>query len=106
MDIRIDVYHHGLADVGEHREVLAKLDEILVRLQQERHLMAQIRQDVADIITKFNVETTAISERLDRLIAASSTLTADEKAAFQAISDHLDVMGTDPTNPVPPLPPA
>lgn len=64
--------------------------------------MAEIRQDVKDVIAKFDAATTAISDRIDKLIANSTGLTADEKAAFQAEADKLDAMGKDPVNPVPP----
>lgn len=66
--------------------------------------MAEIRQDVKDIIDKFNVETTKISDKLDKLIANAAGLTADEKAAFQVVADRLDAIGADPVNPIPPTP--
>ncbi len=89
------------------REMLERVEQKLDGLlKQEAKFMAEVRQDVKDVIAKFDAETTKISDRLDKLIQQSTGLTADEKAAFQAVADHLDVLGTDPVNPVPPLPPS
>lgn len=58
------------------------------------------------IIADLNTNTNAVSARLDKLIAEiGDSVTADQAAALQAVSDHLKALGQDPSNPVP-TPPA
>lgn len=95
------IYQHG--DVAMHGEMLRKLDDLIV--QQRRGIMA-VRQDIVDFSKKMDTATTAIGDRIQRLIDASTTLSSEEKAELQRISDGLDMMGKDPENPLPPIPPA
>lgn len=63
-----------------------------------------VRQDIIDFAAKIDAATTAIGDRIQRLIDKSNTLSTEEKAELQRISDGLDAMGKDPENPVPPIP--
>jgi hypothetical protein len=61
--------------------------------------------EVTAIIQRFDAETTAISDRIDRLIAQiqSGTITDQQEIArqLQPIADRLDALGHDPENPIP-----
>lgn len=59
------------------------------------------------VIADLNTNTNAVSARLDHLIAQiGDSVTADQAAALQSISDHLKALGQDPANPVPTAPAA
>jgi len=70
------------------------------RLTLEDKDMA-VSDQVAQIISQFDVATDAIASRIQRLINSSGTLSADDKAAFQAEVDKLTALGKDPENPTP-----
>lgn len=59
----VHVYRHS--DGGVER----LLGEILAEIKKGRSIVADIRQDVKDVIAKFDAATTAVSDRIDRLIA-------------------------------------
>jgi len=66
-----------------------------------------ISPEVQSLISKFDSATTAVSDRIDRLIAeiqnGSVTDQAEIVARLQPIADHLDQLGKDPANPFIPL---
>ena len=98
-----------------------KLDVILSRLgtlqSLERHIMASIKTVealVADlksntdaVAAKIDAQTQAIAD-LKAQIAAGTPVTQEQldalSAELQPISDHLKAMGSDPANPLPPVP--
>lgn len=55
------------------------------------------------LLEKLNVATTKVSDRIDALLSNPNTTEAEFRAALQPIADHLDAMGQDPANPVPPI---
>lgn len=91
--------------------MLAKLDtagshqhQILERLKAMANQIDQLRDDL-------RTNTDAVAARLDTLIAqitadADNTASPATLADLKVISDHLKAMGTNPSNPVPALPPA
>jgi hypothetical protein len=64
-----------------------------------------ISPEIQTLISKFDSATTAVSDRIDRLIAEinNGTLTdqAEIAARLQPIADHLDLLGKDPASPFP-----
>lgn len=59
------------------------------------------------VIADLNANTNAVSARLDKLIAEiGDSVTPDQTAALQAVSDHLKALGQDPAVPVPAAPAA
>ncbi len=74
-------------------------------------LMALV-DDLKTALQKVADATTKVSNRMDELIAQlqNNALTAEQKTEIlgdlQELADHLDAMGTNPTNPVPPEPAA
>lgn len=66
-----------------------------------------ISPEITSLIAKFDSATTAVSDRIDRLIAEiqNGTLTdqAEIVARLQPIADHLDALGHDPASPFPTL---
>jgi hypothetical protein len=66
-----------------------------------------VSPEIIDLIQKFDTATTAVSDRIDRLIAEiqAGTLTdqAEIVARLQPIADHLDALGKDPAKPFPAL---
>lgn len=76
-----------------------------IKQSQKETIMALTAAE-QKIIDQFNEATTKVSDRLDQLIANPPDTTAEFIAALQPIADHLDVMGTNPANPTPALPPA
>jgi hypothetical protein len=66
-----------------------------------------VTPEVDALILKFDSATTAVSDRIDRLIAEiqGGTLTDQAEIArrLQPIADHLDALGKDPANPFPAL---
>lgn len=61
-----------------------------------------VSTDAAALITAFDAATDAIASRIQRLVAQQTGMSADDKAAFQAEIDKLNLLGQDPNNPVPP----
>ena len=61
-----------------------------------------ISTNVATLISEFDAATNAIAARIQKLVSASPSLSADEQAAFAAEVAKLQVLGADPANPVPP----
>ncbi len=62
-----------------------------------------VSADTAAVISAFDVATTAIADRIARLVAGQTGLSADDKAAFQTEIDKLTALGQDPANPIPPV---
>lgn len=59
-----------------------------------------VSPEVAALISKFDVATTAIADRIAKLMAGAH-LSAEDQAALQAEVDKLTALGADPNNPVP-----
>lgn len=53
------------------------------------------------IIKQLDDETTAISDRIDTLLASPNTTEQEFRDALKPLADRLDSLGHDPTNPVP-----
>ncbi len=96
-------------------DIMKKLTAIELRQNHHTALLGAIitgEQIVAtqldQIITDLNDNTNAVSARIDRLTAAiqnqGNTITPDQLAELQAVSDHLKTLGQDPANPVPSVP--
>lgn len=60
-----------------------------------------VSPEVAELILGFDSATDKVAARIQRLVDKSG-LSAEEKAAFQAEIDKLNLMGQDPENPLPP----
>ena len=82
------------------RRKVLDIQQALDRLNLKEPDMA-VSQDVATLITEFDTATNAIAARISKLMAASTTLSADDKTALQAEVDKLTALGQDPANPVP-----
>jgi len=80
---------------------LLKITHALDRALLENPNMA-VSPAVAQIIAEFDTATDAIAARIAKLIAASTTLSADDTAALEAEVAKLQALGKDPENPVPP----
>lgn len=74
----------------------ARLDKILERLDLT---MGKID----DLKAAFNEATSAIAARIERILEGQDAAVV---AALQPELDRLRAMGSDPDNPVPPVPPA
>jgi hypothetical protein len=77
---------------------------IIERLRTVANNLDQLRDDL-------RTNTDAVSARIDKILAeiqatGDNTASAETLADLQTISAHLKAMGTDPTNPVPDLPPS
>ncbi len=68
--------------------------------EQEKNMAVDAA--AAALIAAFDAATDKIAARIQKLIDASTTLSADDQAAFQAEVDKLNKLGEDPTNPIPP----
>lgn len=93
-------------------DILDKLNAIELRQNHHTALLGALitgEQIVAtqldQIIADLNTNTNAVSARLDRIIAQlGNTVSPDQIAQLQAVSDHLKALGQDPANPVPTVP--
>lgn len=61
-----------------------------------------VSADSQAIITAIDNATNAIAARIQALVNAQGSMSADDKAAFQAEIAKLQALGADPNNPVPP----
>lgn len=95
-------------------EVLSKLDEILLHqktLTGKVDKLMALADDIKKAIADLDKETTDIATVQAALVAKikngmSDQEVADIKASFGTLGDRLKSLGVDPTNPVPPAPPA
>ena len=78
------------------------------RIEYALHLLTRkvdrlmaIGVETQRVITEIDAETTRIATKFDELVTAAD-LTAEEKAAFTALTGRLKLIGADPENPVPP----
>ena len=65
-----------------------------------------MHQDLLDLAAKFDVATSAIAARFDKLVGMLKNAMTDEelaevKGAFQVEIDKLTLLGQDPANPIP-----
>lgn len=89
----LTIYH------GIQRKLLA-LNQ-LIDLKSLENPDMPVSPVVADIISKFDVATSAIAARIQNLVNAAPSLSAEDQAAFQTEIDKLTALGADPNNPVP-----
>ena len=62
-----------------------------------------VSPEVATLITGFDSATDGVAARIQRLLDRPTvSMNAEDKAAFQAEIDKLNLMGQDPANPLPP----
>lgn len=88
-------------------EVIDKLDHIerlLTMIIKGEVILMALSQESKDLLAKLDAATTAVSDRIDALLANPNTSEAEFRAALQPIADHLDALGRDPNNPVPTIP--
>lgn len=84
--------------------ILQRLDCIerkLTKLIRETKAMTQA---TTELIAKFDAATNKIAARIQKLtdaVAASGTLTPEDKVAFEKVVADLEALGADPANPVP-----
>ena len=71
--------------------------------QQQEQILKEIQimsAEVTKLIAAFDVATTAIADRIQRLSEAFH-LSVEDQAALQAEVDKLTALGKDPANPIP-----
>ncbi len=108
------------------RELLERIDHRLLHvddkidlltskvrgLEEKVEVLMALVDDLKTALQKVADATTKVSNRMDDLIAQlqNNSLTAEQKTEIlgdlQELADHLDAMGTNPTDPVPPEPAA
>jgi hypothetical protein len=83
-----------------------RVDEVIHRLNKLERSIMGLQQDMTQLISDFDAETTAVSARIDALeLQVGSPVTADQVTQLQAISARLKVLGSDPNQPIPPATP-
>jgi alcohol dehydrogenase class IV len=92
-----------LAKILRLQEALSK------QVEQARKEIMTEAQKMRETVDKMTAATTKVGERINQLKEkiGSGMTEAEAEAArgeFEKIADHLTEMGTDPENPVPPLP--
>src|SRR5438046_10713450 len=83
----------------KHRLLDIELAVYLQTLTEEEKNMA-VSADTQQLIQSFDTATSAIADRIQRLVAQTG-LSADDKAAFQTEIDKLNALGKDSNKPVP-----
>ena len=87
-------------------KILHRVQQNLLRVNQNLDLLESketdlpISDDVAAVLAAVDTATTAIADRIARLLAKTG-LSAEEKAAFQVEIDKLTAMGKDDAIPQP-----
>ena len=79
---------------------LDEIDEILEVAEATAQGVTMVDPAVADLCKQFDVATSAVGARIQRVIEKGG-LNADSKAALQAEVDGLTAMGKDPEEPIP-----
>jgi hypothetical protein len=91
-------------------KALHRIQRVLLHITQTLDLAEASKKEgsdtmvdpkVAALITQFDNATDRIAARIQKLIDTGS-LSDDSAAALQAEVDKLNLLGQDPTNPVPP----
>ena len=110
--MRLDIFHHyePSPDSLEILRQLKRVINLLLHLERKADALMAVAQDIKDLITKVDVATTKIAERItelmDQLDGGVSASEAEEiKSQLQPLVDQLEAMGKDPNDPVPPPPP-
>jgi archaellum component FlaC len=129
--IRVDHYFHGsdpyLAAINEKLDRILKQGEhlmadatrVTVALQTLSDTTNQLADVVDTVIADDKTREDALRQQIDDLkaqLAAGDAVTqaqlddlgnqiTSKTEALQAVSDHLKLIGTDPAQPVPPVPP-
>jgi hypothetical protein len=102
----------GLLELLSLGGKLDGLTALVHSLHKKVDRLMALADDLKAGIQKLNDETTKIGTVIDGLVAKlqAGNLSDAEKAevfaALNAVSDRLTALGNDPTNPVPPAPPA
>lgn len=96
--------------------VAQQLSRIADELGGIRSSIMALKDELQNLIASFDTATNAVAAEIDKLrqqiadaLANPNTLTDEDKAAIesglQAQIDRLNVLGSDPSNPIPPPPP-
>jgi hypothetical protein len=92
----------ALAIMQRIQRTILCIEQMVEAALQENADMA-VSPEVAALIAKFDTATDLIAARIQKLINASTTLSAEDQAALQSEVDKLNLLGQDPANPVPPV---
>jgi ABC-type transporter Mla subunit MlaD len=98
-------------DVAEIRKTLipainTKLDALIAAVATLGTGVTMANQALEQIITQVNDATNQVATRLDALeTQLQGVATQDQLDELSAIKTHLQALGADPSNPVPPPPP-
>lgn len=68
------------------------LTKVISNLVQIKELLMTI----AEVLAKIDAATSAIADRIQKLVDNTDNLTPEQTAAFQTEIDKLDAMGKDP----------
>ena len=85
-------------------DLLQKMCQQILREQSSQGV--RMHQELLELSAKFDVATSAIAARFDKLVGSLKNAMTDEefaevKAAFQVEIDKLTLLGKDPANPIP-----
>src|SRR6266404_971980 len=93
----------------EYLKLAHKIQRRLLVITQQLEIAELIHQgdtmvspEAAALIQGFDKATDNIAARIARLVASQTSLSADDKAAFQAEIDKLNLLGQDVNDPLPP----
>ena len=102
--MRIDIHIHETdEDVIER---LDRIESLMSEIIKGELTLMGLSQDSKDLLSKIDKSTTAIGDRIQRLLDNPNTTEAEFRAALGPIAEHLDALGKDQANPFPTLPTA